>query len=85
MAALTRDQGSQKHGEVGRRHDSRQSLLSPHKLGWDGLGWAGLGWAGGEGAVFNVTQARVGGGEELLPQVWQCETIIILVSGSGLV
>ena len=46
--------------------------------------WAGL---GGEGAAFNVTLAGVGGGggEGLLPQVWQCETIIILVSGSGLV
>ena len=43
--------------------------------------WAGLGWAGGEGAVFNVTLAGVGGGEELLPQVWQCETIIILHTG----
>ena len=46
--------------------------------------WAGL---RGEGAAFNVTLAGVGGGggEGLLPQVWQCETIIILVSSSGLV
>ena len=66
--------------------DNQSSVLTSWAgQGWAGLGWAGPGWAGGEGAVFNVTLAGVGGGEELLPQVWQCETIIILVSGSGLV